>query len=78
MFVVTEGFKKLRHAVTSGKESILIGGPKGVGKSWALAAIATLCRKERKQCFLWSPGIEMSPWFTSYVRKVFGKCYSKC
>jgi hypothetical protein len=77
-FVVTEGFKALRSAVTSRASKISIGGPKGVGKSLALGAIATLCCGLRRPCFLWAPDIEMDPWFTAYVSAIVGKCFYKC
>ncbi len=71
-FVVTNKFKKLIENLNSGVENIAIGGPKGVGKSMALGAIATLYHKERK-CFLWSPVIEAEDHFKSYVEYIFGK-----
>jgi hypothetical protein len=77
-FVVTEGFSKLCTAVKSKESRISIGGPKGVGKSLALGAIATLCNKLKRPCFLWAPDIEMNSWFIDYVSVVIGKCFCMC
>jgi ABC-type lipoprotein export system ATPase subunit len=72
-FVVTEGFKALWEKLKSGKcKQIAINGPKGVGKSLALAAIATLLRRDGKKCFLWTPRIN-NPFYRSYAQEVFGK-----
>ena len=53
-FLVTENFQKLLKAIDSGKEIIAIRGPKGVGKSLALAAIEARYSNSRP-CFLFSP-----------------------
>ena len=54
-------------------KKLAITGPKGVGKSLALAAIATLLRKDGKKCLLWSPRIDEDCMFYDYVVEVFGK-----
>ena len=57
---------------------VTIRGPKGVGKSMALGAIATMCHKQRP-CFLWSPIANKD--FQSYVEDIrieFGKQFTMC
>jgi hypothetical protein len=72
-FVVTEGFKAVWEKLKSGKcKQIAINGPKGVGKSLALAAIATLLRRDGKKCFLWTPDVT-DEYFRLYASQVFGK-----
>ena len=64
-YVVTESFKDLCIVLESRKRGICtIGGPRGVGKSLALAAVASRYCKERP-CLLWSP-ISTSPPDTFY------------
>lgn len=49
--MVTEEFRSLVAELNSGRKRVKIGGRKGVGKSMALAAIATLEKKRpRLQC----------------------------
>ena len=70
-FVVTQRFRDLIEMLNDGtKEVIAISGPKGVGKSWALAAIGALCHKTRP-CLLWSPKIKVNANFHSYVEEIF-------
>jgi reverse gyrase len=72
--VCTSKFEVLLNGLNSGQFSkFSISGPKGVGKSLALAAIATLFRKDGKKCFLWSPRFFDCDGFPEYVVEVFGK-----
>ena len=66
-FLITREFKKLNEHLGTAKRKFLIRGPKGVGKSMALAAIATLYHKKRP-CFLWSPrATEMESVYWDYL-----------
>ena len=60
-YLITGKFRELVNKINSGMKSITISGPKGVGKTWALGAIATLCHEVKRPCFLWSPLIKMDP-----------------
>ncbi len=71
-YVVTDTFRELVKKLDSGEKEFAIGGPEGVGKSMALAAIASLYH-EKRQCFLWSPLIRNDDVFKSYVEAIFGK-----
>ena len=81
--MVTKGFKKVIDRLNDGTEDISICGPKGVGKSMALAAIATVCH-EKIPCFLWSPSVTFDKDFQEYVEDFYeelhriepSKCYS--
>ena len=73
-FLVTDGFREVVNALNSGTKSIAIGGPKGVGKSLALAAIAELSRN-KWPCLLWST-VEYLDEYCLYVKEVY-KQYSK-
>ena len=66
-YVVTESFKDLCKLLESrnSREICTISGPRGVGKSLALAAVASLYCKERP-CLLWSPISTSSPPDTFY------------
>jgi ABC-type sulfate/molybdate transport systems ATPase subunit len=57
------------NKVAIGGPIVATSGPKGVGKSLALAAIATLFRKDGKKCFLRSPWIDSDHLFHEYVWK---------
>ena len=63
-FLMTEKFKSLCKGLDEGKR-IQIRGPKGVGKSVTLAAIATLYHKKRP-CLFWYPDTCKSVDFQSY------------
>ena len=63
-YIITEEFKSICEGLDSGDKVVTIHGPRGVGKSMALGAIATLCYKQRP-CILWSPIAHKE--FQSYV-----------
>lgn len=71
-FLVTDGFKEVVRKLNSKEKIISICGPKGVGKSLALAAIAELSRKNWP-CLLWSPRLRSFKQFLSYVRAVYAQ-----
>lgn len=74
-FVITKAFRDVVCKINSGDKMIAIGGPKGVGKSMALAAIAALSRKTRP-CLLCSPSgmhIDVYHLYVQEVYKQFGK-----
>ena len=76
-FVVTKEFREVLDQLNSGKEMVSMGGPKGVGKSISLAAIATLCYGKRP-CFLWSPYVITDEKFHLYAKDIvekLGECY---
>ena len=80
--MVTEGFKKVIDHLNDGTD-VSIVGPRGVGKSMALAAIATVCHG-KIPCFLWSPYVTFNKDFQDYVENFYeelhrikpSKCYS--
>lgn len=79
-YLITKKFRSLCEMLDSGEHSISIGGPKGVGKSMALAAIATLCNK-RRPCVLWSQATRVNVTFQDYINDLFrefGKCCVLC
>jgi ABC-type iron transport system FetAB ATPase subunit len=67
--MITEGFMEIVRRINSGQELIAIGGPKGVGKSLALAAIATLCHNTRPY-LLFSLDSLISPTFKRYLNEI--------
>ena len=71
-FVVTKEFRKVLDQLNSEKKTVSMGGPKGVGKSMSLAAIATLCHGKRP-CFLWSPYVVMDQKFHLYAKDIVEK-----
>ena len=76
-FVVTKEFRKVLDQLNSAWETVSMGGPKGVGKTTSLAAIATLCHGKRP-CFLWSPHVVTDKEFhlyAKYIVKKLGECY---
>ena len=79
-FVITKSFKQLVKNFNDGFEILTIGGPKGVGKSLALAAIYAL-NKGKSPCLIISPLTLMSTiHFHGYVKEVFeehkeGECF---
>ena len=63
--MVTKGFKGAIDMLNNGQKEIVIQGPKGVGKSMALCAIAFLS-KNKYPCLLYT--LEpLSPCFKAYV-----------
>ena len=74
-YVVTQRFRDLIEMLNDGTNEVTaIGGPKGVGKSWALAAIGALCLKTRP-CLLWSPKLEVDADFHSLCRGNFSRVW---
>ncbi len=69
-FVISDKFRALVKALKSGKSKATLCGPKGVGKSMALAAIATLCHK-KVPTFLWSPTMKLNQGFREYYNSIF-------
>ena len=70
-FVVTKGFRAVINMMNGGTcMKISIVGPEGVGKSMALAAIATLLHN-RIPCFCWTPAIKLDDGFKKYVQDFF-------
>ncbi len=69
-YVISDKFRALVKALESGKSGVTLCGPKGVGKSMALAAIATLCHK-KVPTFLWSPSMELDLNFCEYYNSIF-------
>lgn len=78
-FVITKSFRELVENFNDGFKILTINGPKGVGKSLALAAICAL-NKGKSPCLVISPLTTMSSgYFHNYVKEVYaqhGK--SKC
>ena len=69
--MVTQAFRDLITKLNDGKGRVAIDGPKGVGKSLALGAIGTLCKKAGRPCILVSPKTEVNDEFRSYVEEIF-------
>ena len=70
-FVVTKRFRAVINMMNGGTcMKISIVGPKGVGKSMALAAIATLLHNQIP-CFCWTPAIKLDDGFKKYVQDFF-------
>lgn len=78
-FVITKSFRELVENFNDGFKILTINGPKGVGKSLALAAICAL-NKGKSPCLVISPLTTISSgYFHNYVKEVYaqhGK--SKC
>ena len=74
--MVTEEFRDLVKCVNENL-TVAICGPKGVGKSLALAAIATLCHKQKSPCFLFSPCVTEGLRFDKYINSIYGE-FGKC
>lgn len=68
--MVTKGFKEALAHLKDGQEKIVFRGPKGVGKSMALCAIAFLCKERKYPCLLYA--LESSPTqFVPYVQAIY-------
>ena len=83
-YVVTQGYKNLcgilESSLCAERKEISIKGPKGVGKSMALAAVASRYSKKRP-CLLWSPEWKLNKNFFDALKEVyrqFGKKASFC
>ena len=78
-FVITDSFRKLVEKLNSGERLLPIRGPKGVGKTMALAAIAALSHGKSPCLFVSPPMLLKSSTFDRYVNEIYvqyGK--SKC
>ena len=79
-FVITKSFRELVKNFNDGFKILTINGPKGVGKTLALAAIYAL-NKGKSPCLIISPLTLMSTtFFYDYVKEVYarhekGKCF---
>ena len=72
-FIVTQQFKDLKSLLIGARsnETVVLNGPKGVGKSATLGALATLCRRP---CILFSLQVHpTSAIFCEYLTALYNK-----
>jgi hypothetical protein len=70
-FVITEQFRSLLKKLNSGEKLIPIRGPKGVGKSLALSAIAALCHGKSPCLFVTPSSLIHSAFFDRYLMETY-------
>ena len=71
VFVVTEQFREVMDLVYSENiKKIVIDGPKGVGKSMSLIAIAAILDSDDRPYFLWTPESYSTCWYEMYLRDI--------
>lgn len=71
-FVVTKGFREVIKKLNHGGRHINIKGPKGVGKSLSLCAIAVLLKEIKHKFLIYSPMCDIKDLgYISYVKSLY-------